>query len=109
MIPALRIILISVFCLSLIGPALAGEKGNREAGGAKDLAAMSQQDLIKLALSAAPAHISKDAAVMLPAKEGWWKRKKAATDLPAFPPSTTGPCRTPCALTRRWASGWMRW
>ncbi|OGW66615.1 MAG: hypothetical protein A3H49_08130 [Nitrospirae bacterium RIFCSPLOWO2_02_FULL_62_14] len=70
MIPALRIILISVFCLSLIGPALAGEKGNREAGGAKDLAAMSQQDLIKLALSAAPAHISKDAAVMLPDKEG---------------------------------------
>ena len=65
----IRIILVIILCIGLAGPALAGEQGGKK-GGAKDLKVMSQEDLVKLALSAAPAHISKDAAVMLPDASG---------------------------------------
>ena len=65
----IRIILVILLCIGLAGPALAGEQGGKK-GGAKDLKVMSQEDLVKLALSAAPAHISKDAAVMLPDASG---------------------------------------
>lgn len=77
---ALRMVLIGALCLSLTGPALAGEKGNKKAGGARDLKAMSQEELIKLALSAAPAHISKDAAVMLPDASGKLAEVKKGTN-----------------------------
>ena len=76
----LRVVLIGALCLGLTGPALAGEKGNKKAGGAKNLNAMSQEDLIKLALSAAPSRISKDAAVMLPGKDGKLAEVKKGTN-----------------------------
>ena len=44
MMQALRVILIGTLCLGLTGPALAGEKGNKKAGGAKNLNAMSQEE-----------------------------------------------------------------
>ena len=80
MMQALRVILIGTLCLGLTGPALAGEKGNKKAGGGKDLKSMSQEEKIKLALSAAPAHISKDAAVLLPDKDGKLVEAKKGTN-----------------------------
>lgn len=79
MMLSLRMVLIGALCLSLAGPALAGEKGNKKAG-AKDLKAMPQEALIKLALSAAPSHISKDAAVMLPDQDGKLTEVKQGTN-----------------------------
>ena len=80
MMPTLRVVLIGALCLGLTGPALAGEKGNKKAGGVKDLKAMSQEDQIKLALSAAPPRISRDAAVMLPDKDGKLAEVKKGTN-----------------------------
>lgn len=80
MILALRVVLIGALCLGLTGPVLAGEKGNKQAGGAKDLKVMSQEDQIKLALSAAPSRISRDAAVLLPDKDGKLMEVKKGTN-----------------------------
>lgn len=80
MIATFRVVLIAVMCLGLVGFAVAGEKGTKKSGGGKDLKAMSQEDQIKLALSAAPSHISKDAAVMLPDKDGKLAEVKKGTN-----------------------------
>jgi hypothetical protein len=80
MIATLRVVLIAVMCLSLAGFAVAGEKGAKKSGGGKDLKAMSQEDQIKLSLSAAPSHISKDAAVMLPDASGKLAEVKKGTN-----------------------------
>ena len=62
-----------IFCLAVsvatafgIGSLMADEKKM----GQSPIAKMSQDELIKLALSAAPAHIAKDATVMVPGPEG---------------------------------------
>ena len=80
MMLSLRMVLTGALCLGLAGPALAGEKGSNKAGGARDLKAMSKEALIKLALSAAPARISKDAAVMLPDDSGKLVEVKQGTN-----------------------------
>ena len=80
MIAILRMMLMGVMCLSLAGFAVAGEKGAKKSGGGKDLKSMSQEEKIKLALSAAPSRISKDAAVMLPDKDGKLVEVKKGTN-----------------------------
>jgi len=99
-----RTLLIGVAWLSVVGLGIAGEKGAGKAAGATDLKAMSQDEKIKLALSAGPAHLAKDAGVMLPDESGKLVevKKKAPTGSPAFPPSTTGPSLIPCALIHRY-------
>jgi len=80
MLATLRVALIAALCLGLAGFAIAGEKGTKKSGGGKDLKTMSQEDQIKLALSAAPSRISKDAAVMLPDKDGKLAEVKKGTN-----------------------------
>lgn len=65
----IRIIVTGVLCVSMSVLAMAGEKATKK-GKAKDLASMSQEEKIKVALSAAPPHIAKDAGVLLPGEEG---------------------------------------
>ncbi|MGH7231844.1 MAG: hypothetical protein ACREJU_10875 [Nitrospiraceae bacterium] len=65
----IRIAGIAILCLSVGIMAMATEKGHKKGRG-KDLKSMSQEELIKLAQSAAPTHISKDATVMLPGEDG---------------------------------------
>ncbi|HZS11946.1 MAG TPA: hypothetical protein VFA38_06830 [Nitrospirales bacterium] len=61
------ILFIVTLCLSVGGIVSAAGKGGTKA---KDLSAMSQDDKIKLALSAAPEHIAKGAGVLLPGPDG---------------------------------------
>lgn len=55
------------FTLSLDAAEKGKGKGKKERKGIKE---MSQKELVKLALSAAPVHISKDATVMVPGADG---------------------------------------
>jgi hypothetical protein len=66
-------------CLALGGIPLAAEKGKAKSA-AKSLATMTEEDLIKLALSAAPERISKDASVMVPAEDGKLKKVRKGTN-----------------------------
>jgi hypothetical protein len=66
-------------CLALGGIPLAAEKGKAKSA-AKSLATMTEEDLIKLALSAAPERISKDASVMVPAEDGKLKEVRKGTN-----------------------------
>lgn len=73
-----RIFVTSVLCLSMSMVAVAAEKGQKKGG--KGLTSMSQEQQIKLALSAAPLRISKDASVMLPGEEGNMVEVKKGTN-----------------------------
>jgi hypothetical protein len=64
-----RFMLISVLCVGISGLSMAAEKGQKKGGG-KDLKSMSQEEKIKLALTAAPAHIAKEAGVMFLGDDG---------------------------------------
>ena len=75
-----RTLLIAVACLCVVGLGVAGEKEAGKAAGATDLKAMSQDEKIKLALGAAPAHIAKDAGVMLPDESGKLVEVKKGTN-----------------------------
>jgi hypothetical protein len=63
---AFRAVIVAFVTLAFIGAAMAAEKGKK----GKDLQSMSQEEKIKLALSAAPDHIAKGAGVMLPGPDG---------------------------------------
>jgi hypothetical protein len=58
--------------LALCQPAisLAGQKGEKKAGSVKEVKTMSEKEQTALALSAAPAHISKEAGVMIFGADG---------------------------------------
>ena len=73
-----RLFVTGVLCLSMSMVAVAAEKGQKKGG--KDLKSMSQEKQIKLALSAAPLRISKDASVMLPGEEGKMVEVKKGTN-----------------------------
>jgi hypothetical protein len=62
---ARRAVIVALLTLAFMGAAMAAEKAK-----GKDLARMSQEEQIKLALSAAPDHIAKGAGVMLPGEDG---------------------------------------
>lgn len=74
-----RMVLVVMLSIGIVGSAMAGEKAAGK-GGVKDLKAMSQEDLIKLAMSAAPSRISKDATVMLPDASGKLVEVKKGTN-----------------------------
>lgn len=59
--------------------AIAAEKGQKKGGG-KDLQSMSQEEQIKLAQSAAPPHISKEATVMVVGPDGKLMEVKKGTN-----------------------------
>src|SRR3989442_3631056 len=69
-----------VFCLGLMSLVMAGEnvEGKRQA--AKDVHSMSQDEQITLALSAAPPHIAKDAAVLVFGADGKLKEGRPGTN-----------------------------
>jgi hypothetical protein len=68
-----------VICLGFSSLPMAADKSKPKATG-KDIASMAEADLITLALSAAPAHISKDAAVMVPGDDGKLKEVRKGTN-----------------------------
>lgn len=61
---------IAVLCVGLTGASLAGEKGQAKGHTGKGLQGMSQEQQIKLALSAAPPQIGNEASVKLAGEDG---------------------------------------
>ena len=73
-----------VLCLGLVNPGMAGEKAHGKGKAVKAVQSMSQEEQTKLALSAAPAHVAKDAAVLVFGADGkLWRPGRAPTALPA--------------------------
>ena len=70
---------VAVFSLILVNLAIAGEQGQEKAGAPKDVKSMSQEEQIKLSLSAAPSHIAKDATVLVFGEDGKHKEGKQGT------------------------------
>ena len=69
-----------VLCLGLVNLTIAGEKAQGKGKAAKAVQSMSQEEQIKVVLSAAPAHITKDAAVMAFGADGKLQEVKAGTN-----------------------------
>ncbi|MCA1837441.1 MAG: hypothetical protein LC674_01250 [Actinobacteria bacterium] len=59
---------------------LAAQKGQKPTAIRQDVKSMPEADLIKLALSAAPEHIAKDAAVKVPGEDGTLKEVRKGTN-----------------------------
>lgn len=79
----IRIVLLTlVFAVSIASPAalVAADKPSKKGASVKDVKSMPEQQQIALALSAAPAHIAKDAAVMVYGEDGKLKEVKAGTN-----------------------------
>ncbi|CAI4033216.1 hypothetical protein DNFV4_03650 [Nitrospira tepida] len=76
------VLLILVFAVSIASPAalVAADKPSKKGASVKDVKSMPEQQQIALALSAAPAHIAKDAAVMVYGEDGKLKEVKAGTN-----------------------------
>jgi len=64
-----RTLLVLLLCAGFSGAAMAAEKGAKKGHG-KDIKAMSQEQQIKIAQSAAPARISKEATIMVFGQDG---------------------------------------
>jgi hypothetical protein len=62
------------------GEANAGTKGTKKAAAAKEVKAMSEEQQTALALSAAPAHISKEAGVMIYGSDGKLTETRKSTN-----------------------------
>jgi hypothetical protein len=71
-----RMAFVVVLCLGLVNLVMAGVKTQGKGKAAKDVPSMSQEEQIKLALSAAPPHIAKDAAVLVFGADGKLKEGK---------------------------------
>jgi len=70
------IVCVAMFSLGLVNLGTAGEKGKAS----QDMKSMSQDEQIKLALSAAPPRIAKDAAVLVWGEDGKLKEAKGGTN-----------------------------
>ena len=80
----IRTAFVVLFCLGLMNLVMAGENVQGKGKAAKDVPAMSQDEQIKLALSAAPPHIAKDAAVLVFGADGTLRKAgRGPTALPA--------------------------
>ena len=64
-----RTLLVLLLCAGFSGAAMAAEKGAQKGHG-KDIKSMSQEQQIKIAQSAAPARISKEATIMVFGQDG---------------------------------------
>jgi hypothetical protein len=71
---------VGVLCLGLVSLGMAGEKVQGKGKAAKAAQSMSSEEQIKLALSAAPAHVAKGAAVMAFGADGKLQEVKAGTN-----------------------------
>ena len=102
---------IITFSLSLATVSTAEEKHKMGAEGGTGIKGMSKEELIKLALSAAPANIAKDASVMIPGEEGKMvEAKKGTNGFTCFPDMNGQPvpdpiCSNPAAS--QWVSDLM--
>lgn len=76
----IRTAFVVVVCLSLASFVIAGEKAQKRGKAMKDVKSMSSEEQIKLALSAAPPHIAKDAAVLVFGEDGNLKEGKPGTN-----------------------------
>jgi hypothetical protein len=65
-----RMVFVVVVCLGLVILVMGGEKAQGKEKAGKDVKSMSQDEQIKLALSAAPPHIAKNAAVLVFGADG---------------------------------------
>lgn len=65
-----------VVCLSRVVLVAAAEKIQKKGKGGKDVASLSQEEQIALALGAAPAHVAKDASVLVLGAGGKLKEVK---------------------------------
>lgn len=75
-----RMAVVVVLCLGLATLVMAGEKAQGKGKAGKDVKAMSQSEQIALALSAAPPHIAKDAAVLVFGADGKLTEGKPGTN-----------------------------
>jgi hypothetical protein len=73
----IRMAFVVVLCLGLATLVPAGEKQGKSG---KDVKSMSQEEQITLALSAAPLHIAKDAAVLVFGADGKLKEGRPGTN-----------------------------
>jgi hypothetical protein len=69
-----------VICLGLLNVTMAVDKAQGKGKKGKDVPSLSQEEQIKLALSAAPSHIAKDAAVMVFGADGKLQEVKPGTN-----------------------------
>lgn len=76
----IRTAFVVLFCLGLMNLVMAGENVQGKGKAAKDVHSMSQDEQIKLALSAAPPHIAKDAAVLVFGADGKLKEGRPGTN-----------------------------
>jgi len=76
----IRTAFVVLFCFGLTSLVMAGENVQGKGKAAKDVPAMSQDEQIKLALSAAPPHIAKDAAVLVFGADGTLKEGRPGTN-----------------------------
>src|SRR2546426_4694822 len=76
----IRTAFVVVFCLGLMNLVMAGESAQGKGKSAKDVPSMSQEEQIKLALSAAPPHIAKDSAVLVFGTDGKLKEGRPGTN-----------------------------
>ncbi|MGH7206663.1 MAG: hypothetical protein ACREI2_10705, partial [Nitrospiraceae bacterium] len=76
----IRTAFVVVLCLSLASLVIAGEKTQKKGKAPKDVKSMAQEEQIKLALSAAPIHIAKDATVLVFGEDGKLKEGKPGTN-----------------------------
>jgi hypothetical protein len=74
------ILLVGFVLIGLGAPVDSDAKRPRKANAAKDVKTLSPQDQIKLALSAAPSHVAKDATAMIFGEDGKLKEGKAGTN-----------------------------
>ena len=75
----MRIVLVGMACIGMTVGAFAADKPAKK-GAAKGLKSMSQEEKIKVALSAAPAYIAKEATVMLPGEAGTMSEVRKGTN-----------------------------
>ena len=106
----IRIAGIVVVCLSISVVAIAADKGHKKSSG-KDLKSMSQEEQIKIAQSAAPAHISKDATIMVVGEDGkLTEAKKGSNGFTCIPSVNMGPDPDPMcydAAVGQWVDALM--
>ena len=76
----IRTAFVVLFCLGLMNLVMTGENVQGKGKAAKDVHSMSQDEQIKLALSAAPPHIAKDAAVLVFGADGKLKEGRPGTN-----------------------------
>src|SRR3989442_697631 len=76
----IRTAFVVVFCLGPMNLVMAGESAQGKSKAAKDVRSTSQEEQITLALSAAPPHIAKDAAVLVFGADGKLKEGRPGTN-----------------------------